>query len=172
MSRQNWRGRIKIQFRVVDRVTWECSRYSISDGLQDCVNFVGHLAMFLFEIGFKLGQSRVLRCHEVSPRLFCSGLKMYHLPPASSEQDELPSSIGLDFRARRDDGRMYSRHFECLGFFGVSVTKLTIARLVNGSSCGGIDMVIKDLDLEPKIDAMMRDFLDPSWWKELSKEMS
>ncbi|GJU95661.1 hypothetical protein Tco_1320417 [Tanacetum coccineum] len=31
-------------------------------------------------------------------------------------------------------------------------------------------MVIKDLDLEPKIDAMMRDFLDPSRWKELSKE--
>ncbi|GKA14413.1 hypothetical protein Tco_0694059 [Tanacetum coccineum] len=35
-----------------------------------------------------------------------------------------------------------------------------------------IDMVIKDLDLEPKIDAMMRGFLDPSWWKELSKETS
>ncbi|GKA36074.1 hypothetical protein Tco_0722565 [Tanacetum coccineum] len=50
--------------------------------------------------------------------------------------------------------------------------KLTTGRLVNGSSCGGIDMVIKDLDLEPKIDAMMRDFLDPSQWKELSKEMS
>ncbi|GJS57892.1 putative ribonuclease H-like domain-containing protein [Tanacetum coccineum] len=30
------------------------------------------------------------------------------------------------------------------------VTKLTIGRLVNGSSCGGIDMVIKNLDLEPK----------------------
>nr|GEZ08766.1 hypothetical protein [Tanacetum cinerariifolium] len=35
-----------------------------------------------------------------------------------------------------------------------------------------IKMVIKDLDLEPKIDAIMRDFLDLSWWKELSKEMS
>nr|GEZ17056.1 hypothetical protein [Tanacetum cinerariifolium] len=46
------------------------------------------------------------------------------------------------------------------GFFGVSVTKLTTSRLVNGSSCGGSDMVIKDLDLEKKIDAMMRDFLD------------
>nr|GEW62515.1 zinc finger, CCHC-type [Tanacetum cinerariifolium] len=30
---------------------------------------------------------------------------------------------------------------------------------VNGSSCDGIDMVIKNLDLEPKVDAMMRDFL-------------
>ncbi|GKE25056.1 hypothetical protein Tco_1436568, partial [Tanacetum coccineum] len=39
-------------------------------------------------------------------------------------------------------------------------TKLTIGRLIDGSSCGGIDMVIKDLDLEPKIDAMMRDFLE------------
>nr|GEX75598.1 hypothetical protein [Tanacetum cinerariifolium] len=55
---------------------------------------------------------------------------------------------------------------------GVPVTKLTTSRLVNGSSCGGIDMVIKDLDLKPKVDAMMRDFLDPSRWKELSKEMS
>ncbi|GJX46259.1 hypothetical protein Tco_0271449 [Tanacetum coccineum] len=39
-------------------------------------------------------------------------------------------------------------------------TKLTTGRLVNGSSCDRIDMVIKNLDLEPKIDAMMRDFLD------------
>ncbi|GJX28767.1 retrovirus-related pol polyprotein from transposon TNT 1-94 [Tanacetum coccineum] len=50
--------------------------------------------------------------------------------------------------------------------------KLTIDRLVNGSSCGGIDMVIKDLDLEPKVDAMMRGFLVPSRWKELRKETS
>nr|GEU39615.1 hypothetical protein [Tanacetum cinerariifolium] len=35
-----------------------------------------------------------------------------------------------------------------------------------------IDMVIEDLDLEPNIDAMMREFLDPFWWKKLSKEMS
>ncbi|GJW89103.1 retrovirus-related pol polyprotein from transposon TNT 1-94 [Tanacetum coccineum] len=37
--------------------------------------------------------------------------------------------------------------------------KLTTDRLVNGSSCDGIDMVIKNLDLEPKVYAMMRDFL-------------
>ncbi|GJX88047.1 hypothetical protein Tco_0340061 [Tanacetum coccineum] len=37
------------------------------------------------------------------------------------------------------------------GFFGVSVTKLTTGRLVNGSSCDGIDMVIKNLDLELKL---------------------
>nr|GEU51057.1 hypothetical protein [Tanacetum cinerariifolium] len=35
-----------------------------------------------------------------------------------------------------------------------------------------IDMVIKNLDLEPKVDAMVRDFLDPSRWKELSKKTS
>ncbi|GJS56148.1 hypothetical protein Tco_0629510 [Tanacetum coccineum] len=96
----------------------------------------------------------------VSPRLFCSGLKVYHLPPASSvredaysikvvsEQDELPSSVQLDFRARLN------------GVWMVEVTKLTTGRLVNGSSCDGIDMVIKNLDLKPKIDAMMRDFLE------------
>nr|GEV70895.1 reverse transcriptase domain-containing protein [Tanacetum cinerariifolium] len=45
------------------------------------------------------------------------------------------------------------------GFFGVSITKLATGQLVNGSSCDEIDMVIKDLDLELKVDAMMRDFL-------------
>nr|GEZ03539.1 hypothetical protein [Tanacetum cinerariifolium] len=73
--------------------------------------------------------------------------------------------------------------------------------LIDGSPCGAIDMVIKDLDLETKIDAMMMDFLEyvletspcfrkrftlmllgnqdviskfcsPSRWKELSKETS
>ncbi|GJQ96467.1 hypothetical protein Tco_0007606 [Tanacetum coccineum] len=29
-----------------------------------------------------------------------------------SQQDELPSSVGLDFRARIDGGRMYSGHLE------------------------------------------------------------
>ncbi|GKG13781.1 hypothetical protein Tco_0350741, partial [Tanacetum coccineum] len=31
-------------------------------------------------------------------------------------------------------------------------------RLVNGLPCDRIDMIIEDLDLEPKINAMMRDF--------------
>ncbi|GJW82893.1 hypothetical protein Tco_0156038, partial [Tanacetum coccineum] len=31
-----------------------------------------------------------------------------------SEQGELPSSVGLDFRARLDGGRMYSRHLEAM----------------------------------------------------------
>ncbi|GKB75551.1 hypothetical protein Tco_0942446, partial [Tanacetum coccineum] len=107
----------------------------------------------------------------------------------TSEQDELPSSVGLDFQARRGDNRI------------VSVTKFATGRLVNGSSCDGIDMIIKKLNLEQKIDAMMREFLEyvletspcfyerlslmllehkdviaefysPSWWKELSKETS
>nr|GEU35595.1 hypothetical protein [Tanacetum cinerariifolium] len=55
-------------------------------------------------------------------------------------------------------------------FFGIYVTKLTTDQLVNGSSCGGIDMVIKDLDLEPK-DVIM-EFCSPSRWKELSKKTS
>nr|GFB79383.1 hypothetical protein [Tanacetum cinerariifolium] len=40
---------------------------------------------------------------------------------------------------------------------------LITGRLVNGSSCGGSDMVIKDLDFEPKVDAVMRDFLEVLW---------
>nr|GEY77753.1 hypothetical protein [Tanacetum cinerariifolium] len=49
----------------------------------------------------------------------------------------------------------------CPRFFGVFVTNLTTGRLIDGSSCDGIDMVIKNLDFEPKIDAVMRDFLEP-----------
>ncbi|GJV58962.1 hypothetical protein Tco_1465062 [Tanacetum coccineum] len=32
--------------------------------------------------------------------------------------------------------------------------------MIDGVPCGLIDMVIKDLDLEPKIDAMMKEFLE------------
>ncbi|GJR34473.1 hypothetical protein Tco_1210157 [Tanacetum coccineum] len=53
---------------------------------------------------------------------------------------------------------------ECLyyaGFFAVlSQDYNTVPSGSNGSSCGGSDMVIKDLDLEPNIDAMMREFLE------------
>nr|GEY73109.1 hypothetical protein [Tanacetum cinerariifolium] len=37
-------------------VTWKCSRHFDIDSLQESVNFSGHLALLLFEIGFKLGQ--------------------------------------------------------------------------------------------------------------------
>nr|GEX72775.1 hypothetical protein [Tanacetum cinerariifolium] len=84
------------------------------------------------------------------------------------EQDELPSSVGLDFRAQWDDDRIYSRHLEAKRLHW----PLTTSRLIDGSPCCGINMVIKDLDLEPKIDAMMRDFLDASRWKDLRKKTS
>nr|GEU33617.1 zinc knuckle CX2CX4HX4C [Tanacetum cinerariifolium] len=98
--------------------TTKCFSYSIGDGLQYRADFVGHLALLLFEIGFKIRQSSVLRCHEVRHRYF----------------------------------------------------ELTTGQLVNGLSCGGSDMVIKDLDLEPK--DIVVEFYGPSWWKELSKETS
>nr|GEY92798.1 hypothetical protein [Tanacetum cinerariifolium]GEY95146.1 hypothetical protein [Tanacetum cinerariifolium] len=62
----------------------------------------------------------------------------------------------------------WSSDFVHLGFFWVEVTKLTTDRLVNGSSCDGIDMIIKNLDLEPK--NIVTEFYGPSRWKELSKE--
>nr|GEY09200.1 protein kinase-like domain, concanavalin A-like lectin/glucanase domain protein [Tanacetum cinerariifolium] len=52
----------------------------------------------------------------------------------------------------------------------IKLFKLTVGRLFNGSSCGGIDMVIKDLDSEPK--DIVAKFCGPSRWKELSKEAS
>ncbi|GKA38263.1 reverse transcriptase domain-containing protein [Tanacetum coccineum] len=45
-------------------------------------------------------------------------------------------------------------------FGGDLPSKLSTGRLIDGSPCDEIDMVIKDLDLEPKIDAMIRDFLE------------
>ncbi|GJV37719.1 hypothetical protein Tco_1410196 [Tanacetum coccineum] len=41
--------------------------------------------------------------------------------------------------------------------FGSST--LTTGRLIDGAPCGGIEPVINDLDLKPKIDTMMRDVL-------------
>nr|GEU58700.1 50S ribosomal protein L18-like isoform X4 [Tanacetum cinerariifolium] len=91
----------------------------------------------------------------------CRGLtSLMSNAKVASEQGELPSSVGLDSRARRDDGRMYSGHLEAKILRRFGNMKLTTGRLVNGSSCGGIDMVIKKLDLEPKVDAVMRDFME------------
>ncbi|GJZ79505.1 hypothetical protein Tco_0644342 [Tanacetum coccineum] len=84
------------------------------------------------------------------------------------EQDEISSSIGLDFQAQCDDeGEVL---YKCPRFLGIFVTWLTVGGLIDDAPCGEIYMVIKDLDLEPKINTMMRDFLNSSWRKELSKE--
>ncbi|GJY75124.1 hypothetical protein Tco_0480240 [Tanacetum coccineum] len=97
-----------------------------------------------------------------------SGLKLYHLPPASSvREDAYSCKAERDLRSHLKSWDHYRSHsavviwgsdFVYLG--RAEVTKLTTGRLVNGSSCDGIDMVIKNLDLEPKVYAMMRDFLD------------
>ncbi|GJR79898.1 hypothetical protein Tco_0150683 [Tanacetum coccineum] len=78
----------------------------------------------------------------------------------ASEQDELPSSVGLDFRARLNGCRIGRGPLIMPRILRRFVTKLATDRLIDGSSCDEIDMVIKDLDLEPKIDVMMRDFLE------------
>ncbi|GJR68036.1 hypothetical protein Tco_0014101 [Tanacetum coccineum] len=63
--------------------------------------------------------------------------------------------------------------YDFLGFFGVLIVKLSAVDVVNLTFKMKRDMIIENLDLEPKIDAMMRDFLKiPSRWKELTKEMS
>ncbi|GJV82716.1 ribonuclease H-like domain-containing protein [Tanacetum coccineum] len=94
--------------------------------------------------------------YSVSPRLFCSGLKVYHLPPASSLNGLHRSNVSfhqaLDMILELDEAA------------------LTTGRLVNGSSCGGSDMVIKDLDLELK--DIVVEFCGPSRWKEFEKETS
>nr|GEV71777.1 hypothetical protein [Tanacetum cinerariifolium] len=118
-------------------------RPHISDGLQNYVNFIGHLALLLLEIGFKLRQSSVLRCHKVRHQSFEIRLIIKTL------------RIVVEGAVREQTVRL-----KRLRFFDASITKLTTSGLIDGSSCGGIDMVIKDMDLEPKFDAMMRDFLE------------
>nr|GEW14483.1 hypothetical protein [Tanacetum cinerariifolium] len=95
-------------------------------------------------------------------------LKSVLLTSRLVEQDELPSSIELDSRARLDGGRIGRGPVS--GFFGVSVTKLATGQLIDALSCDRIDMVIKDLDLDLK--DIVAKFCGPSRWKELSKEMS
>nr|GFA23217.1 hypothetical protein [Tanacetum cinerariifolium] len=48
---------------------------------------------------------------------------------------------------------------------------LTTSRLIDGSPYARIDMVIKDLDLEPKIDAMLRDFLESKEFASFRKSL-
>ncbi|GKD74695.1 hypothetical protein Tco_1332977 [Tanacetum coccineum] len=57
-------------------------------------------------------------------------------------------------------------------FIGVLIVEFATSGAVNLTLKMKRDMIIKNLDLEPKIDAMMEDFLDPFQWKELSKETS
>ncbi|GKA36308.1 hypothetical protein Tco_0722799 [Tanacetum coccineum] len=57
-------------------------------------------------------------------------------------------------------------------FLGVLITEFAIDGTINFTLKMEGDMIKENLDLEIKIDAMMRDFLDLSRWKELSKETS
>ncbi|GKE28765.1 hypothetical protein Tco_1444149 [Tanacetum coccineum] len=57
-------------------------------------------------------------------------------------------------------------------FVGILIAEFTSGGAINLALKMKGDMIIKNLDLKPTIDAMIRDFLDPSRWKELSKETS
>ncbi|GKE68252.1 hypothetical protein Tco_1526324, partial [Tanacetum coccineum] len=57
-------------------------------------------------------------------------------------------------------------------FVGILIAEFAAAGAVNPALKMKGDMIVKKLDLKPTIDAMMRDFLYPSRWKELSKETS
>nr|GFB59686.1 hypothetical protein [Tanacetum cinerariifolium] len=57
-------------------------------------------------------------------------------------------------------------------FFGILIAEFVTGGTVNRVLKMKGDMIIKDLNLKPTIDAMMREFLDPFRWKELSKETS
>ncbi|GJX76403.1 hypothetical protein Tco_0323214 [Tanacetum coccineum] len=60
--------------------------------------------------------------------------------------------------------------YDFLRFFDVLIAKLASGGMINFTLKMKRYMIIENLDFEPKINAMMRDFLNPSRWKELSKE--
>ncbi|GKE57335.1 hypothetical protein Tco_1496520 [Tanacetum coccineum] len=57
-------------------------------------------------------------------------------------------------------------------FVGILVAEFAGGDAVNLTLKMKGDMIIKKLNLKPTIDAIMRDVLYPSRWKELSKETS
>ncbi|GJW09580.1 hypothetical protein Tco_1575407 [Tanacetum coccineum] len=57
-------------------------------------------------------------------------------------------------------------------FIDVFIVELSTDGAVNLTLDMKGHMIIENLNLKPAIDAMMRDFLDPSWRKEPSKETS
>nr|GEV43577.1 UBN2 domain-containing protein [Tanacetum cinerariifolium] len=63
-------------------------------------------------------------------------------------------------KKRAKTGQKRTREQKDYAKASISVTKLTTSRLIDGSSFDGIDMVIKHLDLEPKIVTKLRDFLE------------
>ncbi|GJR58080.1 putative reverse transcriptase domain-containing protein [Tanacetum coccineum] len=80
-----------------------------------CALLLGMDCMALIEPWFELS---IAGLQLGVTKIVLLGLKVYHLPPASSavsEQDELPSRLGIDFRARLDGGRMYSGHIKAMG---------------------------------------------------------
>nr|GEW58864.1 hypothetical protein [Tanacetum cinerariifolium] len=74
-----------------------------------------------------------------------------------SEQDVLPSSVELDFRARLDGGRIYSRHLEAMA------RSSNIAQDSSGLRSRSLPPVVWSMDI-------IAGFCGPSRWKELSKE--
>nr|GEV46791.1 hypothetical protein [Tanacetum cinerariifolium] len=91
--------------------------------------------------------------------------------------NETDGSVGLGGLVSIYFGLSFSSSSFFSGFFSVSVTKLTTGRLIDGSSYDRSDMVIKDLDLEPKVDDMMMDFLEqvlemsPFFWERFSLKL-
>ncbi|GKA38728.1 hypothetical protein Tco_0731279 [Tanacetum coccineum] len=84
-------------------------------------------------------------------------------------RQKLAQDFPCNVECRGDHCKFHMKKRFCsLERVDVEVTKLTAGRLVNGSSGDGIDMVIKNLELEPK--DIIAEFCGPSRWKELSKE--
>nr|GEU30741.1 hypothetical protein [Tanacetum cinerariifolium] len=75
-------------------------------------------------------------------------------------KDEIGPHISARLGVFLSHGLSLCGLLSCLGYIVIALIELWIRADHWGSSVGGIDMVIKDLDLEPKVGAMMRDFFD------------
>ncbi|GKD04570.1 hypothetical protein Tco_1179544, partial [Tanacetum coccineum] len=83
-------------------------------------------------------------------------LKKYNGIKFTQDPKSAKVSKGLESPSLQEGEVLY----KFLRFLSAFVTKLATGRMIDGVPCGLIDMVIKDLDLEPNIDAMARDFLE------------
>ncbi|GJS80618.1 hypothetical protein Tco_0730499 [Tanacetum coccineum] len=70
-------------------------------------------------------------------------------------------------RSLRSEGKVLNNF---LRFVSILIAEFSVGGAVDFAFKMKGDMIIENLDLKPMINAMMRDFLDPSRWKELSKK--
>ncbi|GKE62931.1 hypothetical protein Tco_1513298 [Tanacetum coccineum] len=93
---------------LIEAVFSEAIEFPADSGIGEIISSLGESRNHLmpFQASFGVGGFIEIPCSLVSGEFPISHIMVV------AEQDELPSSVGLDFQALLDDGRMYSGHLE------------------------------------------------------------